>query len=215
MKKIFFLLAIGILPIFLYSQVTDLTISPDSLYYDNTIYNTMVLTNNSNQPINLLSVQQQCFACVGNWYWKVDSMSVSTPHWVYPGQSVSVVVMAWGGIKSTFSDYKHSTMAIQSSVGLQYCHIFLNSSLISAMDENSQLTLNIYPNPVNDRIFIQNPFSDLLSFELYDLTGQMVYRSKISSNNSAIDLSFLNPGLFFYRIHCQDKTISNGKIIKN
>jgi predicted outer membrane repeat protein len=85
----------------------------------------------------------------------------------------------------------------------------------TSADKEQSAKISIYPNPTSDRIFIQNPFSDYLSFELYDLTGRMIYRSHISCNNSSIDLSFLNSGLFFYRIHCQDKTISKGKIIKN
>lgn len=202
MKKIFLVLAIGILPFFLYSQVADLTISPDSLFYDNTIYNTTVLTNNSNQPINLLSIQQECFACVGNWYWKVDTMSVNTPHWIYPGQSVSVVVMAWGGIKSTLNDYKHSTMAVQSSVGLQHCHIFLNSSLISAMDEKSKLPLNFYPNPAKSAITIgfNDDSGSLKIIEIYNSLGGLVFTDKVYGSSLTLCIESFSNGIYIAKI---------------
>jgi len=202
MKKIFLVLTIGILPLFLYSQVPDLTISPDSLFYDNSIYNTTILTNNSNQPINLLSVQQECFACVGNWYWKVDSMSVNTPHWIYPGQSVSVIVMAWGGIKSTLNDYKHSTMAIQTSVGLQYCHIFLNLSLISAIDEKPALTLNFYPNPAKSAITIgfNDDSGSLKIIEIYNSLGGLVFTEKVNESSLTLFIESFSNGIYTAKV---------------
>lgn len=202
MKKIFFVMAVVILPLFLKSQVTDLTISPDSLFFDSTIYNTMTLTNNTAQPINLLSVQQHCIACVGNWYWQVDTMSVSTPNWINPGQSISIVVMAWGGIKSALTDYKHSTMAIQSSVGLQYCHIFLNSSLISAMAEKSESHLYLYPNPAASTITIKsNKNSDPIKFiEIYNSIGRPVFQTIISDDNLTFSVEAFPNGLYFAKI---------------
>jgi hypothetical protein len=209
MKKVILGIVIGIVPFFLYSQVSDLTISPDSLFYDNALYNTTILTNNSIQPINLLSVQQECFACVGNWYWKVDTMSVITPHWIYPGQSVSVVVMAWGGIKSTLNDYKHSTMAIQSSVGLQYCHIFLNSSLISDVEENSQMKLNIYPNPAQSDITIefQDNSGALKIIEILNSFGGLVFTDKACGSSYNLCIGSFPQGIYIVKIHATKNCI--------
>ena len=63
MKTIFAVIVIGIMPLFIYSQssTTDLTISPDSVFFlpGNPGLVTVVVSNNTNQPISLLQVQSE------------------------------------------------------------------------------------------------------------------------------------------------------------
>ena len=129
-------------------------------------------------------------------------MSVNTHHWIYPGQSVSVIVMAWGGIKSTLNDYKHSTMAIQTSVGLQYCHIFLNLSLISAIDEKPALTLNFYPNPAKSAITIgfNDDSGSLKIIEIYNSLGGLVFTEKVNESSLTLFIESFSNGIYTAKV---------------
>jgi len=67
---------------------------------------------------------------------------------------------------------------------------------------NDELPISIYPNPVSDRIHIQNmDNSGNASVTIIDCTGRIVvYTSKLNPDNS-LDVSALSPGLYFLRVN--------------
>ncbi len=69
----------------------------------------------------------------------------------------------------------------------------------------------VYPNPTNDNTIFVNysEFTEKRPFSIVSLTGQIVSEGNISSSNNKIDLTNLNPSVYFLNI---DDTIV--KIIK-
>lgn len=64
----------------------------------------------------------------------------------------------------------------------------------------------VYPNPVNDMIFINNVSGESLTFEIYSVEGKKVLEGKTSNN---IDVSKLSKGTYHLRIRQQNITFIN------
>ena len=77
----------------------------------------------------------------------------------------------------------------------------------------SDITISLYPNPVLDTFNITSTKSlENTSLTIYSALGKKV---KINTNlNEQVNISELQNGLYFYTINKQQKTIYNGKFIK-
>ena len=78
----------------------------------------------------------------------------------------------------------------------------------AALEENST-TFNIYPNPVNDRLFVDAE-TEIEEVVVYDIFGrQQVTETPSHQGNLSIDLSDLNSGIYFVKVKTE-----NGEIAK-
>lgn len=79
-------------------------------------------------------------------------------------------------------------------------------------DKKSLEEITVYPNPAQDYIFIENNSkSSFLS--IYDIAGKEIMLYALQEKNK-IDISKWTNGLYFYRIYSEQKTITNGKFVK-
>ncbi|NLL27976.1 MAG: T9SS type A sorting domain-containing protein [Bacteroidales bacterium] len=85
-------------------------------------------------------------------------------------------------------------------------------SIIEEMSANS-LEINIYPNPVNDNLNIECG-ERISNLELYDALGRMLIRKENVLDNTSIDVSNLENGIYILKI-CTDKGSGEYKIIVN
>ena len=109
-------------------------------------------------------------------------------------------------VASVFYDnnYAGSTNAV-------YCTLALTDiDDVETLDKD----LNVYPNPANQTIQIEYPFTEGDRLQLFDMKGQMVY-SKLCSNSGFenIELSDCSAGIYVINIQAQGKQIIK-KIIK-
>ncbi len=81
-----------------------------------------------------------------------------------------------------------------------------NNSFIGEMME-------IFPNPVNDRLTIKNPNSHNYLIEIVDLNGKVVLSNYLTSNFTIIDLTTLDSSLYLIKIY-NDENIIIRKVIK-
>ncbi|MEI7662429.1 MAG: T9SS type A sorting domain-containing protein [Bacteroidota bacterium] len=219
MKTIFAVIVIGIMPLFLFSQssTTDLTISPDSVYFipGNPGLATVVLSNNTNQPINLLQVQSENTPGFRLWGWKVFSMSVSTPHYIYPGQSIDFTIHYWTVIlDKPQTTLLQDSMYVVSSAGTQYVHIFLDPSLISSVQNHSKSGFPVFPNPAKDRITIDLPVEETGQLlEVVDAFGKVTMTRTLTVQKTQLDISSLPSGVYFVRLS-GEKSVQVGKFLK-
>ena len=75
-----------------------------------------------------------------------------------------------------------------------------------------------YPNPFNDKVTIEldNHISGEVYFEIYDITGRIIYQQKTETNNKSTfswNGSYAKSGVYFYGIY-NNGNIYNGKIVK-
>lgn len=80
---------------------------------------------------------------------------------------------------------------------------------------NESKDFNVYPNPANDFITIQFPYSvENALISVYNSLGQNVLENKLSNNNSKISLEELESGVYIYKIGANNFS-KTGKISKN
>ena len=69
-------------------------------------------------------------------------------------------------------------------------------------------SFNIYPNPANDKLFIEAE-ANIEEVSVYTLTGVMVYNEQCSMNNVQLNVSDLNSGVYFVKV-----VTNNGETVK-
>ena len=66
------------------------------------------------------------------------------------------------------------------------------------IEENENMTISVYPNPAHDFIRVETrSIASVQGVELYSITGQKV----LSSTENEINVSELNPGMYFVRVN--------------
>ena len=85
---------------------------------------------------------------------------------------------------------------------------------ITSINDNDDVNVNIYPNPVDDRLYIETLTQTLTqTIEIYDIYGRRQQLSAISHQPSVIDVSNLNSGIYFVKISTEEGDIVK-RIIK-
>ena len=74
--------------------------------------------------------------------------------------------------------------------------------------EELNASFNIYPNPVNDRLYIETEV-EIEKVEIYTITGVLVYNEQCTMNNLQLDVTNLNSGVYFVKV-----VTDNGEIVK-
>ncbi|MGB4415392.1 MAG: T9SS type A sorting domain-containing protein [Paludibacter sp.] len=73
----------------------------------------------------------------------------------------------------------------------------------------------IYPNPATDKISISSDFlSEPCIFELMDVRGIVLLRTKVDANENSVNLSNFSKGLYLYRLINKGKLLKTGIIVK-
>ena len=79
---------------------------------------------------------------------------------------------------------------------------------------NTQIDFNIYPVPASDIINIKTNGLVFYMVSIVDITGKVMYESKINKSDVNIDISNLSKGVFFVKIISEDKSEIEKIIIK-
>jgi hypothetical protein len=93
--------------------------------------------------------------------------------------------------------------------------IYIDMAIINSFEIYSieKSTFNIYPNPTQNTITIEQPFSENTMISIFDITGQMVIQKKMESPVQQIDISSFPNGSYFIQVKSNNKT-EFGKIVK-
>jgi hypothetical protein len=107
------------------------------------------------------------------------------------------------------------------SVNPQFTFVVTQSSHINAIFSpltNSSSVLNntiqIYPNPATDKIFIKSGGKAIRKIQLVDSIGRVVYSKKEVNQNECIELSRFKSGFYFVQIHTSNKIYTTKVRIK-
>jgi len=108
-----------------------------------------------------------------------------------------------------FYEYKH----VYYKKGATTWGVPLILTGINQPETHSQMI--VYPNPTNDKIFIN---SEILTepsvFELLDLRGLIIQRTVVDASRNLIKLANYSNGMYFYRLINNGKLLKSGKIVK-
>ncbi len=116
-------------------------------------------------------------------------------HWTAPVFGTGAV------LNSVPSDTYH--LEVVDSVGCVRQHeVWLPefSTSITGFSESSMPSLKVYPNPSTGIINIENRGKRLLSMQLQDMSGRMVFTQELSGSSSPISLSHLASGTYHLQL---------------
>jgi hypothetical protein len=76
----------------------------------------------------------------------------------------------------------------------------IDNPALTTEDTNSNIQITIYPNPSSDKIFFEWASTNSLSIDMYNITGQHVFSTKLLKQKNAIEVNSLSEGLYFLHI---------------
>ncbi|MEO5571233.1 MAG: T9SS type A sorting domain-containing protein [Bacteroidia bacterium] len=88
------------------------------------------------------------------------------------------------------------------------------NSYVGINKHNSNLQIDIYPNPSQNIIFIESGVNDSFSFEFYNSVGELILRGYSKKNNITLDISKFSNGFYVLMVRQKENTFIK-KIIKN
>jgi len=74
--------------------------------------------------------------------------------------------------------------------------------------------LNIYPNPADERLVIENPTERIIEYELVDISGKTVQNGTLPLPVNTIDISLYPDGMYFIRFKEGENVVSHQLIIE-
>ncbi len=84
--------------------------------------------------------------------------------------------------------------------------------LLSSNDEVINQNIRVFPNPVNDILYINTDNEERLSYSLFDANSKLVYSTRTRSQS--IDVSFLHNGVYFLIVRNEESgLIYRGRVL--
>ncbi len=93
---------------------------------------------------------------------------------------------------------------------------YAGASATGITENNLQMSLDLYPNPVKDNLVIKIsdvPSHGNLKFTLSNVVGQKVKQVSIHSKVTTLSLDNISKGIYFYQLQDEYNTLKTGKII--
>ena len=81
-----------------------------------------------------------------------------------------------------------------------------------SIEENILETINIYPNPTADVLYIKSNYS--LDYDLFNIVGQKITSGSLLQGNNEINVKRLSDGVYFLNFFVENKTYSRKIVIK-
>ena len=86
--------------------------------------------------------------------------------------------------------------------------------IISSLDEETEATTAIFPNPAKNTLNITSYNTKVNSVEIYNLNGQLVLNKTLNTYLSQINISSLTSGIYIVDIKSENTTIKRKLIIE-
>jgi PKD repeat protein len=80
------------------------------------------------------------------------------------------------------------------------------------LNENSDMSVNIYPNPAKDVIYIEAK-SIIKKVELIDITGKQVLSQTSNYDKTTVKIAHIMPGMYLLRVHFDDGFVTSKILI--
>ena len=172
-------------------SVTDITFEVDEPA-------TFTITNNTASAFDVNTISE-----IEYNYLDFET-SEPLPVTLQPGESLDVTVY----IAIYAKGYVNTAIEIISSLGIHTITVEINESIIDGVDENDAASFEVYPNPMNNTLYINGDVKDVT---IFNAVGQQVL---FVENASAIDVAELGEGLYFVRVSDKNGNSVVKKIVK-
>ncbi len=133
-----------------------------------------------------------------------------------------VVVTGTITVPSTFSGQTRMRVSMKYNAAPSYCETFsygevedytISVAKTFAINNMENIVLNIYPNPADNKLYIQSSEMDS-EMSIYNAMGTLVMKKKISNQTEELDIANYASGIYTICI-TKDKKIQTQKFVKN
>ena len=84
----------------------------------------------------------------------------------------------------------------------------------SSINSINPLLIKVYPNPVNEKLTISTPYKlSRCSIQIYTITGQIVLKEDLVSDNTNISCKDLEKGVYIYKIFNESNILKTDKLL--
>ena len=104
------------------------------------------------------------------------------------------------------------TIVVTAQDGTTQLTYTVHFNLITGVDNDDEIQISIYPNPVSDKLHISG-LSGKVQVEIINLIGEKVISGRIE-NNQVIETAFLKGGVYFAIIYHSNGVVSSLKFVK-
>jgi len=189
------------------TSVTLKECCPDDLYLSLDCENQSVTIENLPDNIDVISL---------SWSFNGDYISSQPPF------ATSINTNLGDGTYEVFIVFQLSNgTKCKYNISVEYVEVDCISSGEKNTDSRSIEKFNsrkeqitIYPNPTSDYINLLTG-NDSGAYQLIDINGKRVLQQEIHHRNTSIDITSINPGIYFLQILDENGEVHVKKIIKN
>ena len=179
---------------------TEPTISVEEITFDEAEEVTFTITNETANPFTINDITEENNKANYLWF----ETSEELPATLEVGESLEVTV----GIAMVAKGYVETSIVIISDLESQYITVKINETLIDNVLENDAASFEVYPNPMNNTLYINGNVQDVT---IFNAVGQQVL---FVENANEINVADLNEGLYFVRVSDKKGNSVVKKIVK-
>ena len=180
---------------------TEPTISVNEIVFDEITNVTFTITNNTANPFTINSIE-----ALDDYLIVVDySYAGTLPATLAVGESWEVTVYPYLPVAK---GYYETSIEIVTDIVTQTIPVKINESIYTSVDENNVASFEVYPNPMNNTLYINGDVQDVT---IFNAVGQQVLF--VESRNE-INVEDLSEGLYFVKISDKNGNSMVKKIVK-
>lgn len=104
-------------------------------------------------------------------------------------------IQLYGNVSSTWDNFSHTDSVFYDSTAA-LCNVTL-----AIEDIDAESNISIYPNPTVDNLYLElAQYESPLNYRIFDIHGKTILVSNLLHNDSKINVSMLQAGLYFLQI---------------
>lgn len=136
-----------------------------------------------------------------------------------PATGGSVSVIGKGSVSYTVGQVLFTTNNGATGSVMQGVQQPFEISVLSGMEKGKDIGLSFlaYPNPTSENLILRTdlPETSVLSFQLFDMYGKLLYSNILSGKETRIDMSNLGSAHYFLKVMDNNEELIVFTIIKN
>lgn len=176
------------------------TISVNEITFEDYTPATFTITNETANPFTINDISEDV---IGLNYLYIET-NATLPATLAVGESMEVTV----GIALVVKGYIQTAIKVESDLATQVIPVFMNEEIFDGVDENDVASLEVYPNPMNNTLYINGDVKDVT---IFNAVGQQVM---FVEGRNEINVEDLNEGMYFVRISDKRGNSVVKKIVK-
>lgn len=117
------------------------------------------------------------------------------------------------------NDSNTSISIVNPSASNNFSYVYIDDvslvrcSSLGMSNYNNDININVFPNPITDKLTINIDYNEPTEISLYDITSRKLLQQTFT-NSTTVNTEQLAKGIYLYEVRNKNGVIKNGKVIK-